>query len=84
MQEQVDSGLSKKAFCAERAINVATFYYWQRRLDELRVETQVVGFQELHPTREHELRLHISCGAVLIRSRSLAALGRVLKALADA
>jgi hypothetical protein len=28
-------GLSKKTFCTEQGINPRTFYYWQRRLQDL-------------------------------------------------
>ena len=34
LAEQAASGQTKKAFCASRQINPATFYYWQRRLRE--------------------------------------------------
>ena len=84
LEEQAASGLSKKAFCADRGINVATFYYWQRRLSELPSEEASMGFHEVLPVHEHELSLRLSGGEVLIRSRSLAALGQVLQALADA
>jgi transposase-like protein len=82
--KQAASGLSKKAFCARHAINPATFYYWQRRLQALDRDDEQAGFQQLLPQAEHELSLRISTGEVVIRSRSLAALGQVLQALADA
>jgi len=31
IQEQAASGLTKKAFCARRQINLATFYAWAKR-----------------------------------------------------
>ncbi len=31
IQEQATSGLTKKAFCAERRINLATFYSWTKK-----------------------------------------------------
>jgi hypothetical protein len=84
LSTQATSGLSKKAFCAERGINAATFYYWQRRLQALAQDEQQAGFQQLVPPGEHELSLRLSGGEVVIRSRSLAALGEVLQVLADA
>ena len=84
LSTQATSGLSKKAFCAEQGINPATFYYWQRRLQALEQDEQQAGFQQVLPQREHELSVRLSGGEVVIRSRSLAALGQVLQALADA
>ena len=34
IEQQVESGLSKSAFCQQQAINLATFYYWAKRLSE--------------------------------------------------
>ena len=31
MREQAQSGLTKRAFCAQRQINLGTFYAWTRR-----------------------------------------------------
>ena len=31
MREQTQSGLTKKAFCAQRQINLGTFYGWAKR-----------------------------------------------------
>jgi len=84
LSSQATSGLSKKAFCAERGINAATFYYWQRRLQALEQDDEQSGFQQLVPQGEHELSLRLSGGEVVIRSHSLAALGQVLQALGDA
>jgi len=84
LSTQATSGLSKKAFCAKHGINAATFYYWQRRLQDLEQDDEQAGFQQLLPQGEHELSLRLSGGEVIIRSRSLAALGQVLQALADA
>ena len=84
LEEQGASGLSKKAFCADRDINAATFYYWQRRLSELSSEEESMDFHEILPVHEHELSLSLFGGEVVMRSCSLAVLGRVLQALADA
>lgn len=84
LSTQAACGVSKKAFCAERGINPATFYYWQRRLRTLTKDEQQVGFEQLLPGGDHELSLQLSVGEVVIRSRSLAALGQVLQALVDA
>lgn len=84
LSAQAASGLTKKAFCAERGINAATFYYWQRRLQTLVQDERQAGFQQLLPQGEHELSLRLSGGEVVIRSRSLAALGQVLQAIGDA
>ena len=84
LSTQATSGLSKKAFCAERRINPATFYYWQRRLRTLTQDEQQEGFERLLPQGDHELSLQLSGGEVILRSRSLAALSQVLQALVDA
>jgi hypothetical protein len=84
MKEQADSGLSKKAFCAERGIHTATFYYWQRRLQELSLQEESMGFQQVLPVHEHELSIRLRGGEVIMHSRSLKALEQVLQALADA
>lgn len=84
LSTQATSGLSKKAFCAERGINPATFYYWQRRLRTLTQDEQQEGFEQLLPQKEHELSLQLSGGGVVIRSGSLSALSQVLQALLDA
>lgn len=84
LSTQAASGLSKKAFCVERGINAATFYYWQRRLRSLAQDEQQVGFEQLLPQKEHELSLQLSGGGVIVRSDSLVALSQVLQAVADA
>lgn len=84
LSTQSASGLSKKAFCIERGINPATFYYWQRRLQGLSQEDEQAGFQRISPQHEHELSLRMASGEVIIRSRSLLALSQVLQALSDA
>ncbi len=84
LSTQAASGLNKKAFCAERGINPATFYYWQRRLQTLAQDEQQVGFEQLLPRGEHELSLQLSGGQIVVRSGSLVALSQVLQALLDA
>ena len=84
LAKQSASGLSKKSFCVEQGINPATFYYWQRRLQMMEQEEGQSSFQQLLPQGEHELSLRLSSGEVVIHSRSLRALGRVLQALVDA
>ena len=37
MRRQSASGLSKKAICEQQGINAPTFYYWQRRLAEIKL-----------------------------------------------
>ncbi|MEO0725380.1 MAG: hypothetical protein AAFZ63_12610, partial [Bacteroidota bacterium] len=80
LSTQAASGLSKKAFCADRGINAATFYYWQRRLRTLAQDERQAVFEQLLPQKEHELSLQLSSGEVVVRSRSLAALSQVLQA----
>ena len=43
-----------------------------------------MDFHEILPVHEHELSLSLFGGEVVMRSCSLAVLGRVLQALADA
>ena len=40
IQEQAASGLTKKAFCARRQINLATFYAWAKRKQAVMVRTR--------------------------------------------
>ncbi len=84
LAEQSASGLSKKSFCVEQGINPGTFYYWQRRLQVMEQDEGQSGFQQLLPQGEQELSLRLSSGEVVIHSRSLRAMSRVLQALADA
>lgn len=84
LSTQAASGLSKKAFCVDRGINAATFYYWQRRLRTLAQDERQAVFEQLLPQKEHELSLQLSGGEVIVRSRSLAALSQVLQALCNA
>jgi hypothetical protein len=63
--EQSESGLSKQAFCASRQINAATFYYWQRRLQD-KEESVSAGFQQLKPLVGHELSVYSGMSDPLI------------------
>ena len=81
--EQADSGLTKKAFCEQRGLNPATFYYWQRRL-RTEQEEERVGFQRLLPPADHELTVCLPSVEVVLRSGSARTLAQVIKALADA
>ena len=81
--EQADSGLTKKAFCEQRGLNPATFYYWQRRL-RTRAEEHVFGFQRVISCQDHELTLCLAQREFTLRSSSVATLAQVIKVLADA
>lgn len=83
LSEQADSGLTKKAFCEQRGLNAATFYYWQRRLRTAQ-EEQAAGFQRLLPPTDHELTVCLPSVEIVLRSSSAATLAQVIKALADA
>ena len=83
LNEQADSGLTKKAFCEQRGFNVATFYYWQRRL-RVSQEQSSGGFQRVLPAREHELTVCILGHEVTLRSSSVLTLAQVVKELLDA
>lgn len=83
--EQADSGLTKKAFCEQRGLNPATFYYWQRRLRTVEQEDGV-GFQRVfaQPERDHELTVRLGSVEVVLGSPSAATLAQVIKALINA
>lgn len=83
IKEQKGSGQTKKSFCEVRKLNKATFYYWQRRLDCVK-EEKGKGFEQLHPIVEHELRVSLRGGEVVLRSSSIESLSQVLKGLLDA
>ena len=83
LNEQADSGLTKKAFCEQRGLNPATFYYWQRRL-RISDEQSTAGFQRIHPTREHELTVCFFRHEVTLRSSSAVTLAQVIKGVLDA
>jgi hypothetical protein len=49
VQEQAASGLTKKAFCAQRRINRATFYAWAKRKRAIMVRKPVFAQVEVVP-----------------------------------
>ena len=49
IQEQATSGLTKKAFCAKRQINLATFYAWAKRKRAVMVRTPSFAQVEVVP-----------------------------------
>ena len=83
LSEQADSGLTKKAFCEQRGLNAATFYYWQRRLRTVEEES-AIGFQRVVPRTDYELTVCLPTVEVVLRSGSAATLAQVIKALASA
>jgi transposase-like protein len=80
LAEQAQSGQSKKDFCAQREINQATFYYWQRRLKEALTSTQE-GFVQLQATDSPELTLCLEQGELRVSSESLETLAGLVKQL---
>ena len=76
------SGLTKKAFCAQHNLNIATFYRWQRKLGA--PEPTALGFVKLEPHAVHELTICLAQGDVTLRSHSTATLAELIIALADA
>jgi hypothetical protein len=53
IQEQAASGLTKKAFCAQRQINLATFYTWAKRKQTCAVSCRdpyLLNHGKRHPT----------------------------------
>lgn len=49
MESQGESGLTIKAFCAERGISPVTFSSWKKRLAGTASENGEAGFIALHP-----------------------------------
>ena len=85
LEEQAASGLSKKAFCAERGIHPAKFYYWQRRLQAPESSpTTVAGFTELPVRTLPELEVRLPNGQwIEVRTGSARALGLLLEAISQ-
>ena len=83
LSDQSNSGLTKKAFCAERQINIATFYYWQKRFRET-AQPSSTGFDRLEPVAIHELTVCLAHRHVTLRSASADTLGQVILALSHA
>ena len=86
LEEQSSSGLSKKAFCAERGIHPAKFYYWQRRLQSPESSpTAEAGFTELPVGTLPELEVRLPSGQwIEVRTGSARALGLLLEAISRA
>jgi len=81
LAQQASSGMTKKDFCKARGINPATFYYWQRKLQEAEGEP-TNGFERVHLVEEHELEVQLANGQWLgLRSRSLETLAGLLGAM---
>jgi hypothetical protein len=62
VDQQLESGLSVKAFCAEKGVPVASFYQWKRKLKTAStgiavVPVKIVGTE---PTRPTSRFVHIS------------------------
>jgi len=83
LSDQAGSGLTKKAFCAEHQINVATFYYWQKRFREA-AQASSSGFTRLQVADEHELTICLATGNVTLRSERTETLAQVILALSNA
>ena len=83
LSEQANSGLSKKVFCERSGIKVATFYYWQRRLEE-RSATQPGSFHQVQPPPEHEIVVCLANKELRLRSTSPHTLAQIIEHLADA
>lgn len=90
LAEQAASGQSKKDFCAQRNLNTATFYYWQRQLQSVTKDStqqskpSTGGFTQLEPQVSHELTLCLGQGQVQVRSSSLETLAGLVQHLSHA
>lgn len=76
--------MTKKAFCAERGIPVAQFYYWQRRMRELQTAQPLfsAGFQELSLKAGPELEVRLPGGPWIgVRARNARGLSLLLEAI---
>ena len=83
LSAQADSGLSKKAFCAEHQINVATFYYWQKRFREA-TQASSAGFTRVQVVDELQLTICLAKGDITLRSECIDTLAQVILALGNA
>jgi len=83
LSDQADSGLTKKAFCTKHQINVATFYYWQKRFRES-VLSDTPRFSRLELAKAHQLTICFLDGDVTLRSDSADTLAQVILALGNA
>ncbi len=82
LAQQASSGLSKKDFCKARGINPATFYYWQRKLQEGKEAPTDKGFERVHLVEEHEVEVQLANGHWLgLRSRSLETLAGLVRVM---
>ncbi len=50
LEQQQQSGVSIKQFCAEQNINYQTFYYWSKKLSKPEPKTQVQPIVVTEPT----------------------------------
>lgn len=81
LAQQASSGMSKKAFCNARGINPATFYYWQRKLQEAEEEPPK-GFERVQLVESHKVEVQLSNGQWLgLRSRSLETLAALVRVM---
>jgi hypothetical protein len=77
MSDQSASGQSKQDFCADRKINPATFYYWQKRLRES--ESPGVGFTPIKVSVTKTIEIQLASGQWLaVRSSDVDMLAEVL------
>jgi hypothetical protein len=78
MVAQSKSGQSKLDFCAKQQINLATFYYWKKRLREQ--ETPITtGFTQVEVSPIRKIEVQLSSGQWLaIRSVDADLLAEVL------
>lgn len=83
LSAQQHSGLSKKDFCSDQGIKVATFYYWQRRLEEVQQDNPP-GFEQVYLSSKHEVELCIDGHRIQLYSPSCHTLGQLVKHLIDA
>jgi len=84
LSQQAVSGLTKKAFCEQHGLNLATFYYWQRRFRASEQSSPSAYFHRLEAKEDHELRVCLPKAEVVLRSASAATLAQVIKAMVDA
>ena len=68
-KEWQESGLDKKAYCSQRALNASTFFYWIKKLalqKEFLSSSSTAGFTELALPAQIQTAAQANDGASLV------------------
>jgi len=62
IREQAQSGLTKRAFCAQRQINLATFYAWAKRTPSVAVQAPAFAQVEMAAALQADVEVMLPDG----------------------